>query len=273
MMPLASPVMETFGSSTVRMMPGAEPFLYEAGEIGCLLVHGFTSTPFEMRGLGRYLADRGITASACLLPGHGTSPTDLQNVTWRDWHAEVDAQLDAILLHCTRTYLVGLSLGGALSLYVAARRSDDIAGVVAMSAPIFLPRPLGFVLNRMRRRMPYMRKRFRDIQDPVARANHVNYMSAPVDAIASLVEFLPLVRASLPRVKVPALVIRARRDHVVPPASSRYIYRRLGSPDKQLLTLDKGFHIVTVDRAREQVYAAIHDFINERETRNVSYQQ
>ena len=272
MIPATTTAQESSASSIPSpIMPGAEPFLYEAGEIGCLLVHGFTSTPFEMRGLGRYLADRGLTASACLLPGHGTAPADLQNVTWRDWYAEVDAQLDAMLISCKRVYLVGLSLGGALSLYVAARRSDDVAGVVAMSAPIFLPRPLGFVLNRMRRRIPYMKKRFRDIQDPVARANHVNYMSAPVDAIASLVEFLPLVRASLPQVKAPALIIRARRDHVVPPASSRYIYRRLGSPDKQMLTLNKGFHIVTVDRAREQVYAAIHDFIMKRELSAIEF--
>ena len=247
-------------------MRGAEPFIYEAGEVGCLLVHGFTSTPFEMRGLGRYLADRGITASAGLLPGHGTSPADLQGITWREWHGSVDAQLEDMLTRCRRVYLVGLSLGGALSLYVAARRGDEIAGVVAMSSPIFLPRPLGFVLNRMQPRMPYLNKRFHDIQDPVARASHVTYTSAPVDAIASLVEFLRPVRASLPKVKVPALVIRARRDHVVPPASSRYIYRRLGSPDKRLVTLDKGFHIVTVDRARGQVYAAIYEFIARRET-------
>ncbi len=248
------------------IMLGAEPFLYEAGEIGCLLVHGFTSSPSEMRGLGQYLADRNITVSAGLLPGHGTSPADLQGVTWREWHASVNAQLDDMLAMCRRVYLVGLSLGGALSLYVAAQRGDEIAGVVAMSSPIFLPRPLGFVLNRMRSRVPYLDKRFQDIQDPVARANHVNYMSAPVDAIASLVDFLRPVRLSLPRVKVPALIIRACRDHVVPPASSRYIYRRLGSHDKRLLTLDKGFHIVTVDRAREQVYAAIYDFIRKRET-------
>lgn len=248
------------------IMPGAEPFLYEAGEIGCLLVHGFTSSPSEMRGLGRYLADRGITACAPLLPGHGTSPADLQGVTWPEWHASVNAQLDDMLRMCRRVYLVGLSLGGALSLYVASQRGGEIAGVIAMSSPIFLPRPLGFVLNRMKRRVPYLDKRFQDIQDPVARANHVNYMSAPVDAIASLVEFLRPVRLSLPMVKVPALIIRARRDHVVPPASSRYIYRRLGSPHKRLLTLDKGFHIVTVDRAREQVYVAIYDFIRERET-------
>ena len=256
-------------SSLSPIMPGAEPFLYEAGEIGCLLVHGFTSTPFEMRGLGRYLAERGITVSAPLLPGHGTSPADLQGVAWSEWHASVNAQLDEMLAMCRRVYLVGLSLGGALSLYVAAQRGNEIAGVVAMSSPIFLPRPLGFVLNRMRRRMPYLEKRFRDIQDSAARANHVNYMSAPVDAIASLVEFLRPVRLSLPMVKVPALIIRARRDHVVPPASSRYIYRRLGSPDKRLLTLDKGFHIVTVDTAREQVYAAIYEFIRDRETSGI----
>src|SRR5687768_16151489 len=66
------------------IMPGAEPFIYRAGEVGCLMVHGFTSSPFEMRGLGRHLAERGITAAAPLLAGHGTSPEDLDGKTWHD---------------------------------------------------------------------------------------------------------------------------------------------------------------------------------------------
>ncbi|HUP28233.1 MAG TPA: alpha/beta fold hydrolase [Chloroflexia bacterium] len=253
------------GQGVRPIMPGAEPFLYEAGRTGCVLVHGFTSSPSEMRGLGRYLADRGITASADLLPGHGTSPGDLRGKTWHDWRDAVYSQVEAMGARCDRVYLAGLSLGGALSLYTAAERGDRIAGVIAMSSPIFLPRGLSFVLNRMQKRVPYMNKHYRDIQDPVARAAHVSYMSAPVDAMASLVEFMRPVRSSLPRVKVPALVVRARRDHVVPPASSRYILRRLGSADKSLITLDRGFHIVTIDRARNEVYTAIYSFIRDRE--------
>jgi carboxylesterase len=219
-----------------------------------------------MRGLGRYLAEQGITARADLLPGHGTHPADLKGITWHDWHASVNLALDEMLSRYRRVYLAGLSLGGALSLYTAAQRGDEIAGVIAMSTPVFLPRGLSYVLRRMEARMPYMRKQFRDIQDAEARARHVSYMKAPVGAIASLIEFLGPVRAALPQLKPPALIIYARHDHVVPPASSRYIYRRLGSPDKRLLALHKGFHIVTVDTDRERVYSSIHSFIRERET-------
>ena len=81
-------------------MAGAEPFFYRAGDVGCLLVHGFTSSPFEMQGLGRYLADRGVTASSPLLAGHGTSPHDLHHTTWRDWYASVSNALDEMLAQC-----------------------------------------------------------------------------------------------------------------------------------------------------------------------------
>ena len=109
-------------------MPGAEPFVYEAGEIGCLMVHGFTSTPFEMRRLGVYLSERGITAAGMLLAGHGTSPEDLAKTGWHDWVVSVNEALDEMLNRCKRVYLAGLSLGAALTLYTAAQRGEGPCG-------------------------------------------------------------------------------------------------------------------------------------------------
>jgi len=106
-----------------------------------------------------------------------------------------------------------------------------------------------------------MSKPFRDIHDRAARSRHEGYMRAPVDAIASVVEFAGVVRACLPRIRVPALIIYARRDHVVHPLNSRYIYSRIGSRDKRLVSLSRGFHIVTVDKDREKVYASVYEFI------------
>lgn len=247
------------------LMPGAEPFLYEAGEIGCLLVHGFTATPYEMRELGRYLADRGVTAAGMLLAGHGTSPEDLQGTAWHDWYASVNTALDDLLLRCKRVYLVGLSLGGALTLYTAAHRGGDLAGIVAMSAPVYLPSGLSLVLKGMKGPIPYMYKPFRDIEDPAARERQIGYMTAPVEAIASLVEFLGPVRAALPQVKVPSLVIYARHDHVVPCVSSHHIYSRLGSHDKRMIALHRGYHVVTSDYDKEKVFDSVHKFITDRE--------
>jgi carboxylesterase len=250
------------------VMLGAEPFLYKAGNIGCLLIHGFTSTPYEMRELGRFLAERGVTASAPLLPGHGTAPEDLAFTTWRDWHAQVNAALDELLAHCKRVYLAGLSLGGALTLYTASQRGKDLAGIIAMSSPIYVPHSLTFVMRGLRYNVPYLYKPYKDIEDPDARARHISYDRSPMEATASLVEFLSHVRYALPHVKVPSLVIYARHDHVVPCVSSHYIYSRLGTARKQMLALHRGFHIVTADTDREKVQSSIYDFVANNENHN-----
>ncbi len=250
------------------LMPGAEPFLFEAGdEVSCLLVHGFTATPAEMRGIGRYLADRGITAGGVLLAGHGTAPEDLQGTTWRDWYASVEGALNDMQARCKRVYLAGLSLGGALTLYAAAKRGKDLAGIIPMAAPVYLPPGLGPVLKSMRVRVPYVYKPYRDIEDPVAREAQIGYMSTPTDAIATLVELLGEVRAALPQVKVPALIIYSRHDHIVPPISSHHIYSRINTPDKRMIALHRGFHVVTTDYDRDRVYAAVHEFISRRENK------
>src|SRR4051812_6870226 len=247
--------------STGPLIPGAEPFLYGAGDVGCLMVHGYTASPFEMRGLARYLAERGMTAGALLLEGHGTVPEDLQDKTWLDWYASVNRGLDYMLSRCSKVYLVGLSLGGALSLYTAAHRGDDLAGIVPISSPIYIPHGVSYLLKSLNGSMPFMNKPYRDIEDPQAREEHISYPRSPVNSTASLVEFLVEVRGALPRIKIPTLVVYARHDHVVPGVSSHYIYARLGTPRKHMLALHNGFHICTVDTDREKLYSSIDEFI------------
>lgn len=246
-------------------LAGAEPFLYEAGPVGCLLVHGFTSSAHEMRVLARFLADRGITAGAPLLAGHGSAPEDLQGKMWRDWYDSVSRALEVMLQKCSRVYMAGLSLGGALTLYAASQRGNDLAGIVAMSAPIYVPHGFTYLLRGIQSQMPYLNKPYRDIEDPEAIHNHVGYMRSPVDATASLVEFLGEVRAALPKIHVPTLIIYSRHDHVVPSVSSHYIYSRIESNDKRMIALHRGYHVVTVDYDHQRVFDAIYDFIARRE--------
>jgi carboxylesterase len=67
-----------------NVMPGAEPFIYEGSTVGCVLLHGFTSTPQEMRPLGQCLKDCGFTVRGVLLADHGTRVEDLHPTTWRE---------------------------------------------------------------------------------------------------------------------------------------------------------------------------------------------
>src|SRR3954451_3676129 len=130
------------------IMEGAEPFFLPGGKVGALLVHGFTSSPFVMRELGEHLNALGITVCAPLLAGHGTTPEHLGATNWKDWVASAEDGLTELRdFGCERIDLVGLSLGANIVLYLAGQKPQDYAGVVSMSAPLWLPRVSAPALN------------------------------------------------------------------------------------------------------------------------------
>ena len=72
-----------------QIIPTAEPFFFPgAGKIartGCLVTHGFTGTPKEMRWLGKYLNKDGCTVCGIRLAGHATQPEDMIRSRFSDW--------------------------------------------------------------------------------------------------------------------------------------------------------------------------------------------
>ena len=102
------------------MSGAASPFSLGEGEDACLLLHGLTGSPAEVRPVGEALARSGFLALGPLLPGHGTSPHDLETVT----RFEVeDAAREALLSlrGARRVYLCGLSMGALLAVRLAAK--------------------------------------------------------------------------------------------------------------------------------------------------------
>jgi len=246
-------------------LSGAEPFLFEAGPVGCLLVHGFTGAPFEMRELGEYLAERGITTLGPLLPGHGTTPEDMNRTGWRDWYGAAEDVLRDLQARCDPVFVCGLSLGGAITLHLAAHH-PELAGIAPLAAPIFVRHPLLPFMPVLKHVIHYFPKGEEDIHDPEARARHVAYPVNPIRCVESLLAFLAHLRDDLPEVRVPALLIHARQDKEAPPENLPYIFERIRSQDKEMLWLDRGGHPVTVDYDKAIVFQRVHQFIAARAT-------
>ena len=112
--------------------PGGGSYLLGGGATGCVLVHGFTAMPAELRPLGDALQVRGHTVFGLRMPGHGTHPEHLAETRW---HHHVSAAADAVGLlrsMCDRVVVVGTSMGAIVAL------SPELAGAdarVALAMP------------------------------------------------------------------------------------------------------------------------------------------
>jgi carboxylesterase len=118
----------------VPVQPGSEPFSFEGGKVGALMVHGFTGSPYSMRPWGSFLADAGLTVLGPRLPGHGTRWQEMNLTRWQDWYGEVERGFDTLRGRCDQVFVMGLSMGGTLALRLAEEKGDDLAGVVTVNA-------------------------------------------------------------------------------------------------------------------------------------------
>src|SRR5687768_7646312 len=109
------------------------PFELGRGEDACLLLHGFTGSPWDVRPLGEALAARGLYVRAIQLPGHGSTPEALLQVTRQDW-LRAAAQALLSLREYRRTFVVGLSMGALLALRLAVDYRERVHGL-ALVAP------------------------------------------------------------------------------------------------------------------------------------------
>ncbi|MFD4969441.1 alpha/beta hydrolase [Streptomyces sp. NPDC058424] len=241
------------------VLPGAEPFRHEGGEVGVLLCHGFTGSPQSLRPWGRYLAERGLTVSLPLLPGHGTRWEDMQLTGWPDWYAEVDRELRVLRESCSRVFVAGLSMGGALALRLAARHGDAVAGVVVVN-------PANKVHGLSAYALPVARhvvRTTKGIASDIALegAAELGYDRVPLHAAHSLRNFFRMVDGELPQVTQPLLLLRSPQDHVVPPVDSARILGRVSSTDVTEVLLEHSYHVATLDHDADRIFEESNAFV------------
>lgn len=246
------------------IIPDAEPFLFSGGKTGCLLIHGFTGTPREMRLLGEALAARGHTALGVRLTGHATQPVDMLRTRWQDWLASAEDGYHLLQGISDSIFVVGLSMGGILSLILATRL--PVAGVVAMSTPHHLPDdPRVRFLRIISLFKPFMPKGPPAWFDHAAYQQHISYPADPTEKYLEVKKLLEMMRAGLPSIQAPALLINSRQDPTVTPEERHMdlIYDELGSHIKKKVWIENCGHVITRDLQRDKVAEEVITFVDE----------
>lgn len=248
------------------LIPGSEPFFKEGGEVGCLLLHGFTGTPREMRLLGDHLAARDITVSAPRISGHCTTPQDLNETRWPDWYRDAEAALEELRGKCKTVFVAGLSMGGLQTLHLATHY-PDLPGVIPLAAPVFVRHWKLTLFEPLMRSTPllkvytYDKGLGDDLKDPEALKDHICYKKTPTACVLSIIDYMRHVKEDLPAIRQPILIIQSRQDHTVHPDNANIIHDSVGSADKSLVWLDNSYHVITEDFDRETVFGKVHEFI------------
>ena len=230
------------------------------GSTGVLLIHGFTGLPAELFLLGQFLNRAGFSVLCPRLAGHGTDEKYLMRTTKDDWFNSVLDGFYILRGACDKTYVIGHSMGGLLTLKLSMERK--VEKIVTLAAPIFIDDGLG--LKNLPPRefcsdacIVQPRRKLENVPQAV---NNV-YKKTPLISVHELVDLIDDVKNLLPNVQTPILIMHGEEDHTAQPRSARFIMDNIGSKSKQVITVPNSGHLLPFAENRDFIFEMVLQFL------------
>lgn len=242
-------------------MTGAEEARFDAFKLdghrdeAVVLIHGFTGVPAHFRPLAEHLHLHGFTVTVPRLAGHGTSVEDLATTGAGDWISSAAAAAAAVS-HNRRVHLVGLSMGGLISLILAG--STAAATITTINAPIrFRDRRIWLtpLLAPVRKRIEWPPEEPPEY-DPELEPYRFTYTGFPTAAAADLLRISRRALVAARRLRRPALVVQSTHDETVAPVSGLILHRALGRRCR-LVWLERSRHNALLDQERNTLHREV----------------
>ena len=237
----------------------ARPELTAGRRVGVLLSHGFTSNPASVRAWAESLAERGYAVELPLLPGHGTTWQDLNETTFADWYGAIERSFDKLASENDAVIAGGLSMGGTLTLRLAADHPDRVAGLLLVNPAIKIKRfdaKLAPIIKRLRASYPAIGSDIK--KDGVVEDA---YDQTPLKAVDSQFRAWKALIRDLPRITAPVLYFRSTVDHVVDDSSEPVILAGISSTDVVVRRLENSYHVATMDNDAPVIFEESAAFV------------
>jgi len=228
-------------------------FFLKGNRVGFLLMHGFTATTTEVRLLAGKLHKDGYTISAPLLPGHGTTPDDMNRCKWQDWYGAVESHYLKLKQKVDTVFVGGESMGALLTLMLASRQ-PGIQGLLCYS-PALIVKNVGF---------SHFLKYFIKVMPKGGKEDELpwkGYTVNPIHAAAQLHKLQMKCRKALPVITVPTAFFASRIDTSIEPRGVDAAYERIGSKDKEIHWFNESSHCMILDKQLDDIYKVTKIFI------------
>jgi carboxylesterase len=228
-----------------------------------LLLHGGGDTPQAFTGLAKHLYDIGFSVRAPLLSAHGRHLAMLRACSAREWFDDTRREYEALRTTHEWVGVVGLSMGGALAVKLAAE--SDVGALVLLAPYLAMPpfvRRLAVTAGSWGWAVPYFSTfGARSIRDPDAAGRALGHGILTPAALRALLDVVNAATEALPRVKAPTLVIQSREDNRITAESAERAFAALGSAQKRFVWTDGAGHVISVDFGYKRVFDLTADWL------------
>ncbi len=264
---------------------GPTGYYEQHGEDAVLLIHGLTGTPAEMRPIAKRLTKQGFSVMCPALAGHCRDANDLRKSKWQDWYNSMSDAFEALAATHRRVFVAGLSIGALLAIKLAAEKGERVAGLGLLSSTFFYD---GWNMPRLKRKLllpmvlysplryflhwnetpPYGIKCERTramvhavLENRDAQATEkVGIFRTSAVTIHESNRFIKVAKAALPKVKSPALIVHSTEDDTASLKNAHFVAKRLGTRQIETFFVDDTYHVVTLDKRRDDIARRMADF-------------
>lgn len=235
------------------------------GAPAALLIHGGGDTPQVLSELAEYLYLHGFSVRVPLLASHGRKLAELSRASASAWIADVEREYDALRGRHSAVAIVGLSMGGALAIQLAALR-PRLPALVLLAPYVAMPAAIRRAAAFARYwgwAVPYFSSMgAASIHDVAAAARGRGHGVLTPASLRGLYDVVEAATRMLPLVKAPTLVIQSRQDNRISVAAAESAFARLGAAEKSLVWTEGAGHVITVDFGHERVFEMTREWLS-----------
>ncbi len=245
-----------------KIMDGAGPFFFEGNKIGIMIIHGGGGgTCADLKPLAEDLYKKGgYTISVPLLPGFGTKPEDLKNITIEEWKSALDDELTILKDKCDKIIVGGHSMGGILTLILAANYNLDL--IFTISAPVGVQTFLIYLVPFFKIFVKYHKINSEQFKKDT-NGKWIGYNKIPVNIGIKIKKIMKDMKKSLHMVNCPTLLFQGRLDTEIKKKSMDYIFSNIATKDKKKIWLEQNSHPILDSPDHYQIVSETLNFINE----------
>src|SRR5690606_31459574 len=157
---------------------------------------------------------------------------DMISTGFRDWLDAAEAAYAELAGRCEEVGVVGLSMGGALTAWLASEH-PEIAGIACLNAVVTAPEGMREVIEQMveggQEVMPAIGSGF--AREGVTESA---YADTPLRPLLSLFDAAAELEQRLPRITCPVLIVTSPQDHVVEPSNSDVLAASVAGPVERI---------------------------------------